>query len=305
MKNSRQYLFCIVCSLLFIGCASRNSVPEPENYMKVFPADGQLYLQLPVRYNRELALQVVEMLLPDVENADSVLNRIDTAYICVRNRKIYAVATGAFPSVGRNFILLEKNGWKKIQDESLPVTGICYESLVVPYQIAFPSSSTVVLGESVQPLLVSWGNRSVVPEQDEPAAFFSDAAYDGNSIDFCIQNLQELVPLAAMAGLHIPVKDMYGTLTPEAVSDDGLMDVTVIPPLPFMKIAAEIRRLFDGSFLKVRELAAGRCCRLTVAPAGNVAEIVEVDGEIVGKLPATFEVLGEQICVLDRKVRRP
>lgn len=220
MKNSRQYLFCIVCSLLFIGCASRNSVPEPENYMKVFPADGQLYLQLPVRYNRELALQVVEMLLPDVENADSVLNRIDTAYICVRNRKIYAVATGAFPSLGRNFILSEKNGWKKIQDESLPVTGICYESLVVPYQIAFPSSSTVVLGESVQPLLVSWGNRSVVPEQDEPAVFFSDAAYDGNSIDFCIQNLQELVPLAAMAGLHIPVKDMYGTLTPEAVSDD-------------------------------------------------------------------------------------
>lgn len=221
MKNSRQYLFCIVCSLLFIGCASRNSVPEPENYMKVFPADGQLYLQLPVRYNRELALQVVEMLLPDVENADSVLNRIDTAYICVRNRKIYAVATGAFPSVGRNFILSEKNGWKKIRDESLPVTGICYESLVVPYQIAFPSSSTVVLGESVQPLLVSWGNRSVVPEQDEPAAFFSDAAYDGNSIDFCIQNLQELVPLAAMAGLHIPVKDMYGTLTPEDVSADG------------------------------------------------------------------------------------
>lgn len=220
MKNSRQYLFCIVCSLLFIGCASRNSVPEPENYMKVFPADGQLYLQLPVRYNRELALQVVEMLLPDVENADSVLNRIDTAYICVRNRKIYAVATGAFPSVGRNFILSEKNGWKKIRDESLPVTGSCYESLVVPYQIAFPSSSTVVLGESVQPLLVSWGNRSVVPEQDEPAAFFSDAAYDGNSIDFYIQNLQELVPLAAMAGLHIPVKDMYGTLTPEAVSDD-------------------------------------------------------------------------------------
>ena len=220
MKNSRQYLFCIVCSLLFIGCASRNSVPEPENYMKVFPADGQLYLQLPVGYNRELALQVVEMLLPDVENADSVLNRIDTAYICVRNRKIYAVATGAFPSVGRNFILSEKNGWKKIRDESLPVTGSCYESLVVPYQIAFPSSSTVVLGESVQPLLVSWGNRSVVPEQDEPAAFFSDAAYDGNSIDFYIQNLQELVPLAAMAGLHIPVKDMYGTLTPEAVSDD-------------------------------------------------------------------------------------
>lgn len=220
MKNSRQYLFCIVCSLLFIGCASRNSVPEPENYMKVFPADGQLYLQWSVRYNRELSRQVLAILLPDVENADSVLNRIDTAYICVRNRKIYAVATGAFPSVGRNFILSEKNGWKKIRDESLPVTGSCYESLVVPYQIAFPSSSTVVLGESVQPLLVSWGNRSVVPEQDEPAVFFSDAAYDGNSIDFYIQNLQELVPLAAMAGLHIPVKDMYGTLTPEAVSDD-------------------------------------------------------------------------------------
>lgn len=92
--------------------------------------------------------------------------------------------------------------------------------------------------------------------------------------------------------------------TPEAVSDDGLMDVTVIPPLPFVKIAAEIRRLFDGSFLKVRELVAGRCRRLTVAPAGNVPEIVEVDGEIVGRLPATFEVLREQIRVLDRTLQR-
>ena len=86
--------------------------------------------------------------------------------------------------------------------------------------------------------------------------------------------------------------------TPDAVTDDGMADVTVIPPLPFMKIALEIRRLFDGSFSRVRELLTDRGRVITVRPAGGLAELVEVDGETVGNIPVKFEVLPEQIRVL-------
>ena len=86
--------------------------------------------------------------------------------------------------------------------------------------------------------------------------------------------------------------------TPDAIPDDGLADVTVIPPLPLLRIAAEARRLFDGSITKVKELVSGRCRTLTVAPAGADAEIIEVDGEIVGRLPASFDMLPGKIRVL-------
>lgn len=88
--------------------------------------------------------------------------------------------------------------------------------------------------------------------------------------------------------------------TPDAVTDDGMADVTVIPPLPFMKIALEIRRLFDGSFSRVRELVTDRGRVITVRPVGGPAELVEVDGETVGNIPVKFEVLPEQIWVLHR-----
>lgn len=86
--------------------------------------------------------------------------------------------------------------------------------------------------------------------------------------------------------------------TPDAIPDDGLADVSVIPPLPLLRIAAEARRLFDGSITKVKELISGRCRTLTVAPAGADAEIIEVDGEIVGRLPASFDMLPGKIRVL-------
>lgn len=88
--------------------------------------------------------------------------------------------------------------------------------------------------------------------------------------------------------------------TPDAVTDDGLADVTVIPRLPFPKVAKELHRLFDGTFTKVKELVTGRCRILTVRPAGDRAELVEVDGEIVGRIPAKFEILPDKINVLHR-----
>lgn len=89
--------------------------------------------------------------------------------------------------------------------------------------------------------------------------------------------------------------------TPAAVLDDGLLDMTIIPDLPLIRIAREVPRLFTGSFLKVPELVVSKSRTITVYPYGSaVSEPVEVDGEVVGKAPVRFEVLDSQVNIISK-----
>ena len=91
--------------------------------------------------------------------------------------------------------------------------------------------------------------------------------------------------------------------TPAAVLDDGMLDITIIPDLPLGRIAREVPRLFTGTFLQVPELVVSKAKRITVWPhAGSSAEPVEVDGEVIGKVPAVFEVMDRQINVFVPKL---
>ena len=87
--------------------------------------------------------------------------------------------------------------------------------------------------------------------------------------------------------------------TPEAVMDDGLLDMTIIPEIPMRRIIPEAPRLFTDTFLEVPELTAVKAKTITVIPGSALcAEPVEVDGEVVGKAPVRFEVLDSQINVV-------
>lgn len=87
--------------------------------------------------------------------------------------------------------------------------------------------------------------------------------------------------------------------TPEAVLDDGLLDMTIIPELPMRRIAREAPRLFTGSFLKVPELVTSKSKTITVLPYGSAElEPVEVDGEVVGRGSVQFQVLDGQINIM-------
>ena len=85
--------------------------------------------------------------------------------------------------------------------------------------------------------------------------------------------------------------------TSDAVLDDGLMDVTIIPDLPLGIIACKAYRLFTGTFTKVKEVHAGKGRTVEVYPDG-VHPYAEVDGEVVGQAPVRFEVMPSQINVL-------
>ncbi len=87
--------------------------------------------------------------------------------------------------------------------------------------------------------------------------------------------------------------------TPEAVLDDGLVDVTIIPELPLKRIATQVYRLFTGTFLKVPELIASKCKSVTVKPYGTTElEPVEVDGEVIGRGDVRFEIVPTQINIM-------
>ncbi len=93
--------------------------------------------------------------------------------------------------------------------------------------------------------------------------------------------------------------------TPEAVMDDGLLDMTIIPELPLMKIAQEAPKLFTDKFWTVKELVTARSRCITVIPydpaqtgKASFGELVEVDGEVVGNAPVKFEILPSQLNIL-------
>ena len=87
--------------------------------------------------------------------------------------------------------------------------------------------------------------------------------------------------------------------TPDAVMDDGLLDMTIIPEIPMRRIIPEAPRLFTDTFLEVPELTAVKAKVITVIPGSAVcAEPVEVDGEVVGKAPVRFEVLENQVNIV-------
>ena len=87
--------------------------------------------------------------------------------------------------------------------------------------------------------------------------------------------------------------------TPDAVLDDGLLDMTIIPEIGMWRIACEAPRLFTDSFLKVPELTAAKAKEIIVIPESLAcAEPVEVDGEVIGKAPVRFEVLEDKINII-------
>ena len=85
--------------------------------------------------------------------------------------------------------------------------------------------------------------------------------------------------------------------TPGAVPDDGLLDMTIIPDLPLLKIAKEASKLFDGRFLTVPELVTARSRSILVLPEDDNA-LVEVDGEVIGAAPVRFDILEHQLNIL-------
>ena len=86
---------------------------------------------------------------------------------------------------------------------------------------------------------------------------------------------------------------------PLARIDDGFIDLMLVPKAPLTVLFKQIPRLFNGTINESKEVVNARAKVFTIAPLDSESQdIIEIDGEIEGRLPITVEVLEERINVI-------
>jgi YegS/Rv2252/BmrU family lipid kinase len=86
-------------------------------------------------------------------------------------------------------------------------------------------------------------------------------------------------------------------IAPRAEPADGLFDVVVVPGFPKARLLRELPRIYRGTHIEVPEVSLHRGQRIE-AEAAPDSVWVEIDGEPLGTLPASIEVLPGAISVL-------
>ena len=87
-------------------------------------------------------------------------------------------------------------------------------------------------------------------------------------------------------------------IAPYALLDDGRFDVIIIGDLGTLKIHTTAPRLYLGKHLGMQQVHRHLAARMTARPVKQDAEVaIEVDGELPGHLPATFELLPRALSV--------
>ncbi len=84
--------------------------------------------------------------------------------------------------------------------------------------------------------------------------------------------------------------------TPDALPDDGLIDLTVVEKIPKWRFAACAKHLFDGTIKKLSPVKStqGRKIQIYASPAS----FVEVDGELVGNSPVKATIVPAAVKVI-------
>ncbi|MDO8518895.1 MAG: diacylglycerol kinase family lipid kinase [Deltaproteobacteria bacterium] len=78
---------------------------------------------------------------------------------------------------------------------------------------------------------------------------------------------------------------------PQAKMNDGLFDIIVAPKMGVFTFLRHLHRLYSGNHLKIPEIDFFREKTLSIASVNGDKIPVEMDGDTVGFLPATFEIL--------------
>ncbi len=105
-----------------------------------------------------------------------------------------------------------------------------------------------------------------------------------NTINFCVCNSRFFG-----GGMKI---------APDAQVSDGKLDVVNIGDIKTAKILLNAYKLYNGTHLELAEVKSTTAARIEVSPFDKTHEIpIEVDGELPGRLPATFEIVPNALNV--------
>jgi YegS/Rv2252/BmrU family lipid kinase len=79
-------------------------------------------------------------------------------------------------------------------------------------------------------------------------------------------------------------------IAPEAKLNDGLLDVVALGDLDTLTILTNVYKLYLGTHLGMQQVHHALATRITVSAVDEERVTLEVDGELVGALPAAFEI---------------
>ena len=81
-------------------------------------------------------------------------------------------------------------------------------------------------------------------------------------------------------------------IAPDAKLDDGFLDVVSIGDASSFRILTNAPRLYFGAHLRMDEVNHALAKQIVARPVKKDEEVrIELDGEVVGRLPATFQVM--------------
>jgi len=87
-------------------------------------------------------------------------------------------------------------------------------------------------------------------------------------------------------------------IAPDAKLDDGKFDVVSIGDIGAARILANAPRLYIGAHLSIPEVGHALATKVIARPLNDAERIeIEVDGELPGYLPATFQILTKALRV--------
>lgn len=87
-------------------------------------------------------------------------------------------------------------------------------------------------------------------------------------------------------------------IAPQAKLIDGRFDVISVGDLSAMKIFTSAPRIYTGSHLSMPEVSHTLARKITIRPQDRQAEVaLEVDGELPGRLPASFQIVPQALRV--------
>jgi len=82
---------------------------------------------------------------------------------------------------------------------------------------------------------------------------------------------------------------------PNAEIDDGLFDISIIGDMGLFESVSNLGKLRDGTYLENPHVSSKRGTQVSARCSKPV--LIEADGEVIGKLPATFNLLPAAIKV--------
>ncbi|RUR17612.1 diacylglycerol kinase family lipid kinase [Legionella sp. km535] len=87
-------------------------------------------------------------------------------------------------------------------------------------------------------------------------------------------------------------------VAPKALVGDGLLDVVLFHDFTKLDALLKLPKIYSGRHILEKNVQYVQAKKVTIEPKDNSIIIVEADGEYIGHLPATFELLEETLAII-------